>query len=336
MYEFTNRETGEKLRCRFLTVEPDNKELLEGMALCVRDEYGDSYPRKSVYDAAALSDEIRSGNVICILAVSEEGDPVSSLALTPCGGLEGVPELTVHVVRHAYRGFGIGTVLTKALLEHPKVKSYCAVTAHSVTFHPKAQHQTLRCGLIPTGFLFSIHSNKILKHSFSVEGVLKQSFAVSVFPEDKKDAGVIYAPAEHKDFISGIYEKLGAAFSLGEGEKLEGATRMHINQDETHHTMTAELFSCGDEVDRWAASVLAGQHFPDQTLNLLININDPSAPAAYEKLKALGFIFTGLHPLCKNGEFMILHHPMGVPVIFDKLCIDEGYREVFDYIRDKA
>lgn len=336
MHAFKNRDTGEALNCSFTLVDAESPELLESFMLCVRDEYGDTYPRKSVYNQAALAQELRSGKVIAMLAISDEGETAASLALTTCGGLKGVPELTMHVVRKKFRGFGIGTVMTKALLEQPKVKTCCAVTAHSVTFHPKAQHQTLRCGLIPTGFLFNVHSNDILKHSFSVEGVKKQSFAVSVFPEGKKNAETIYAPQEHRDFIAKVYGALGAEFSIAEGQPLSGKTELHTHQDEIHHTMTAELFSCGEDVDFWAASVLNGEHCPDQTLNLLIDLNCPAAPAAYERLKALGFIFTGIHPLCENGEFMILHHPMELEIPFDKLCVDEGYRETFDYIRDRA
>lgn len=336
MYEFTNRRTGEKLRCNFVLATPESKDVLEGLQACVRDEYGDTYPRKDIYDSEVLAEEIRQKRVVALLAVSETGDPVSSLALTPCGGFEDVPEMTMHVVRKPYRDYRIGTVLTKALLELPEVRGFSAITAHSVTFHPMAQHQTISCGFVPTGFLFLIHSNSILRHSFDVKGCIKQSFAVSVYPESKRNAGTLHVTPEHKEFIRAIYARMGIETSFAEGTVGEGETRIHIHQDEIHHTMTAEIFHCGADFDRWVEELLKKAHEPTQTINILIDMNDKAALWGYEQLKKRGFFFFGIHPLCKNGEFLIMHHSLDLTVPFDKLCIDEAYLEVYSYIRNHA
>lgn len=303
---------------------------------CIRDEYGQTYPRKEVYDQSALSAQIENRQLVAMLAVSQDGDPVSSLVLSPCGGLADVPELTMHVVRKQYRGFGVGTSLTKAMLGLPISKNYSAVTTHSVTFHTMAQHQTLNCGLIPSGFLFLVHSNLILQHSFDTKGCIKQSFAVGVYPERKTNAGVIYAPDEHKDYIKKLYSRLNACFSFSEGLQNVGESQIHTNYDDIHNTFTAEIFRGGDDIEAWARELLDKPHHPHQTVNLLLDLNDPGAACTYETLAKKGFIFTGMHPLCGNGEFMLLHHSMDLEVQFDKLCIDDGYKEIFEYIKDFA
>ena len=114
----------------------------------------------------------------------------------------------MHVVRRKYRGFGIGTVLTCELLNRTDVKNYSSVATHSVTFHPMAQHQTLSCGLVACGFLFLVHSNDVLKHTFDVKGCKKQSFAVGIYPESKTNAGTLYPPKEHVEFIQKLYKRL--------------------------------------------------------------------------------------------------------------------------------
>ena len=334
MHEFINRATGEKLRCEFKIATADTPELLEGLQLCVRDEYGDTYPRSDVYDLPKLADKVRSGQLTVYLAINEDGDPVSSLALSPCGGLWDVPEMTMHVVRRQYRGFGIGTVLTCELLNLPNVKNYSAVATHAVTFHAMAQHQTLNCGFEPCGFLFLVHSNDVLKHTFDVKGCIKQSFAVAVYPESKQTAGELFTPKEHQGFIQKRYDRLGVSYTLSESNAVSDLTVMHTNFDEVHHALTAEIFSGGKDLDAWADAVLNKPHHPHQTINVLVDMNDPGAVYSYETLKRHGFFFTGVHPLCGNGEFLILHNPMNLEVPFEKLCIDEGYKEIFTYIRN--
>lgn len=336
MVELTREKTGEKLKCEFKEVSPDAPEDILGFQACIRDEYGESYPRDYIYKAHELAEKIRQGEILCYLALSETKDPVASLALTPCGGLEMVPEMTMHVVRKAYRGFGVGTVFTKAVLDSPPIDEYNAVTVHSVTFHSIAQRQTISCGFIPTGFLLYVHSNNILKHSFDIKGCQKQSFAVAVLPKGKKDAGSLHFPPEHEAFIKGIYENLGVSFKQENGKKPEGETRYHQNQDETHLTKTVEVFKCGGDFKKLADTLLQKPHKVGQTINMLIDLNDPCVVYAYGLLKSRGFVFTGLHPLCGNGEFMIMHHPLGLSLPFDRLEIDGGYRQVYDYISSQT
>lgn len=337
MYELINNKTGQKLRCDFLTATPESTEILEGIRQCIRDEYGETYSTRIIYDINAFAEEIQSGKSLAMLAVSETGDPVASLALRHCGGFKDVPELTMHVVCHAYRGFGIGTVFTKALLDNPFAKGHSSVTAHSVTFHPKAQHQTLNCGLVPTGFLFLVHSNELVHHTFDVTGCPKQSFAVGVYTENKRDAGTIYIPQEHRDFAEAIYSRLDVKVSFGQdtGEYI-GEADFNTHTDNIHHTLDIEIFNGGEELEVLLKDFFSQKNFPDQTANAVIDMNSPSAVRTYRLLADYGFFFAGLQPLCGNGEFMIMHNPMKLKVPFDKLCIDDGYRDIFDYVRDMA
>ncbi len=336
MVELTRENTGEKLKCDFKEVKPNAAEDILGFQACIRDEYGESYPQKYIYNTFELAEKIKQGKILCYLAFSDTKEPVASLALPPCKGLDMVPEMTMHVVRKDYRGFGVGTVFTKAMLDSPPIDEYSAVAVHSVTFHSIAQRQTISCGFIPTGFLLFVHSNNILKHSFDIKGCRKQSFAVAVLPKGKKDAGSLHLPPEHESFINGIYKKLGVSFRQEEGKKPEGETMYHWEQDETHLTKTVEVFKCGEDFEKLVKGLLKEPYKAEQTINIFIDLNDPSAAYAYEVLKSWGFIFTGLHPLCGNGEFMIMHHPLGLNLPFDRLEIDEGYRQVYDYISSQS
>lgn len=335
MYEFTNRKTGEKLRCAFRLASADTPELLRGLQTCVRDEYGETYIRPNIYDLQKLSEEVSDGLLAVYLAVNEDGDPVSSLALCPCEGLTDVLEMGIHVVRRRYRGFGVGTVLTRELLNQQIVKNCTAVVIRSATFHILSQHQTISCGLVPCGFLFLEHSNEAFKYTFDTNGCLKHTLTVAVCPELKCDVGTLYLPEEHAGFISRIYDRLNVRYTLSEGHASQ-VSSISCSPDETQHTLTLWIFRGGKDLDARVRKILEKPHHPQQTINAFVDMNDPGAADTYRTLRQHGFIFAGIHPLCGNGEFMLLHHSMNMTIEFDKLCIDDGYREVFDYIRGCA
>ncbi len=336
MIEFANRKTGEKINCEFRVIGSNDLELLNAFQECVQEEYGGTYLRPEIYNAELLSKEIIQKKILCYLAISESGQAVSTLALTPYSGLDGVLEMGTHVVRKCYRGYGIGTVFTKALLELPETKQCCAVAAHSVTCHPLAQHQTISCGLIPTGFLFSLYSNEVLKPAYDEGGSEKQSIAVGIYPVGKRNAGVLYVPSYHEDFIVEIYNNLGIDFSVQIGVKPFGETIMRVSQDDVHYTKTIHIFHCGADLETLLEKELKMPHHHEQVINVLLDMNDSASAEGYGIIRDMGFIFTGVHPLCGNGEFIIMHNSMDIPIPFEQFVLDEGYKKLFDYVCEQT
>lgn len=336
--QFNSRDGGATLRCTFraATAGHPDRRVLEAMSFCMREEFGETYSDPRVYDVDALADMLKTGKLIACAAIREDGDPVAVISVKECPPFQGVGDLSMHVVRRPYRGFGVGTPLVQYIMDLPETKALSSVISHSATYHSIAQHESYRVGLRPCGALYSFHINALLKHSFRKVGE-KQSFLVASRAEKKRHAGVIFPPPEHRAFLLDIYRSLGVGCTVGEAPLPPSEPSvLSLQENALHRLLTAKIDRCGPDLARRAEECLSRRESgsPLWTATFFLNLQDPAAPFGYQTLTGLGFRFAGLHPLCEEGEYLILHHPLGVEIPFPEFQVDEQYRPVCDYLRD--
>ena len=70
-----------------------------------------------------------------------------------------------------------------------------------------------------------------------------------------------------------------------------------------------------------------------ETVSLALALSDPAAAWGCEALERLGFHFSGLQPFCRGEQYLLLHHPLSVPIPFDRMLIDPAYRPMFQAVR---
>lgn len=337
MLTFTSRTGAEPLRCTFETAARGrkNRQVMEALSLCMREEYGDTYSDTRVYDVDALERMAAEDRLITSAALREDGEPVAVINLKECPPFEGVGDLSMHVVRRPFRSYGVGTPLVRHIVNLPEADGLTAVVSHSATYHSIAQHESFRAGLRPCGALYGLHINALLSHSFEKVGV-KQTFLVAACPKGKRQAGVLFLPEEHRDFAADCYRRMGVAFRMAEElPPLAESSRLQLSQDGTHQTLMGTVDVCGMDLKERVNPLLEywRGRCPLETVTVFLNGTHPTAGRGYRLLRELGFRFAGIHPLCRNGEYVILHHPMGVAVPFEQMHVDDSYRTVFDYLK---
>ena len=338
MKTFQNRRGGDPLHCKFHTAVPGtvDRQVLEALSFCICEEYRDTYSDPRLYDVEALVRMVEEEQLMTAAAIREDGEPVAVINLKECPPFEGVRDLSMHVVRRAFRGYGVGTPLVQYIMQLPETGRLTGVVSHSATYHSIAQHESYRVGLRPCGALYGQHINALLSHSFEKVGV-KQTFLVAACPKAKKNAGELYLPGEHRAFAAEVYRNMGVECRFSESvSQLTGESQLQLWQDEQHQTLMGKVDRCGTDLKERLAEVLDqwGSRCPLETATIFLNCSEPSACAGYRVMRDLGFRFAGLHPLCENGEYLILHHPMQVEVPFDRMHVDDSYREVFEYLKD--
>ena len=336
--QFKSRDGGSSLRCVFrsATAGCPDRQVLEAMSFCMGEEFGQTYSDPRVYDVDALVHMVKTGRLITCAAIREDGDPVAVISVKECPPFQGVGDLSMHVVRQPYRGFGVGTPLVQFIMDLPETKALSSVISHSATYHSISQHESYRVGLRPCGALYSFHINALLQHSFQKVGA-KQSFLIAAKAEKKRHAGLIFPPPEHRDFILDVYRSLGVDCTVGEAPlPPSGPTVLRLQEDALHQLLVGKLDRCGPDLAQLAEGYLNLRESgsPLRTATLFLNLQDPAAPFGYQLLTGLGFRFSGLHPLCGEGEYLILHHPLEVQVPFPEFRVDDKYLPVFDYLRD--
>lgn len=93
------------------------------------------------------------------------------------------------------------------------------------------------------------------------------------------------------------------------------------------------IYKTGDGLKVYLESILEEYgSLPRFTLNVFLNVNDPGAVAAYYLLKEKGFFFAGYKPLCSENEYMVMHNPLDVPIIFKDYVLTEEFQDLIQYM----
>ena len=126
---YRKKTTGETLECSFAGASDQNPDraVLEGMLACIREEYGDTYIDKRVYDLNWLMEETIAGRLLTAVAFTGSGEAAACICLRENPPFYGVGDLCMHVVRKAYRGYGIGTPLVAWIIGMPEAERFSAI-----------------------------------------------------------------------------------------------------------------------------------------------------------------------------------------------------------------
>lgn len=331
---YRKKTTGETLECSFSAASDQNpdKAVLEGLLACIREEYGDTYIDKRVYDLDWLMEETVEGHLLTAVAFTGSGEAAACICLRENPPFYGVGDLCMHVVRKPYRGYGVGTPLVAWIIALQETGRFTAIGSHNATFHTMSQRESYACGLRPCGMLFNLYLSRGFVHSHDNIGE-KLSYVVAAMPLDKREVSLCM-PEEHRAFAANYYRSVGVPVRFLPEEGPAPASGMTVMEDREHCTLTLCLEACGADLEEQVSTLLArceGQ--PMQTVSACLELSDTSASWGYRVLTGLGFHFSGLQPFCREKQYLLLHRPMGVDIPFERLCIDPAYQAMYDEIR---
>lgn len=305
---------------------------LDGLRLCLREEYGDTYIDRKVYDRAWLENEAAAGRLVCALAQTDAGEPAACLCLKESPPFYGVGDLSMHVVRTGFRGFGLGTTLVHWLMARPEATRFTAIGSHNATFHVLSQKESYAGGLRPCGILFSLYRSEGFVHSHANVG-RKLSYAVAVRPQGVSEAALC-PPEAHRDFLLDYYHQVGTAVRLLAAEGPADVSRLEVLDDMVHNSLLVSVTRCGADLGEQVAWLLEERASrPLQTATVCLDLTDTAAPWGCEQLCALGFFFAGVQPFCQRRHYLLLHHPMGVEIPFDEMLVAPEYEGLFRYVQ---
>ena len=331
---YRKKTTGETLECSFSGASDQNPDraVLEGLLACVREEYGDTYIDKRVYDLNWLMEETIAGRLLTAVAFTGSGEAAACICLRENPPFYGVGDLCMHVVRKAYRGYGVGTPLVAWIIDMPEARRFSAIGSHNATFHTMSQRESYACGLRPCGMLFNLYISQGFVHSHPNIGE-KLSYAVAAMPLDKREVSLC-VPAEYHVFAANYYRSVGVPVRFLPEEGPAPTSGMTVMEDRDHCTLTLRLEVCGVGLEEQVSALLArceGQ--PMQTATACLELSSPTASWGCRVLTGLGFRFSGLQPFCRGKQYLLLHHPLGMEIPFDQMCIDPAYQAMFDDVR---
>jgi GNAT superfamily N-acetyltransferase len=302
---------------------------MENIVSCVRDVHGMAY-NKEYYDPAFLRTIL--GN---LFLASANGGVVGMLELAASGYKGQDWELHTYMVRTDMRRRKIGENLIRYAIDNVRARGGAdALKAGAVTLSSGSQRAAGNFGFVASGMLYG---QVFLDDGFGVSPsgrafrTKKQALVMLVKNLYRKDAGVLYMPQGLVPAAWKLYKSLGAGFALGkEDPDTRGdfsETMLWHNAYEQFRTLDIYILRHGrDFADRVRELMRAYSH-PLLTVNFFIDMKSPRSLSAYRELEELGGVFAGFAPLCKDREYLIMHLPGQVPILYDEMLFTDRNRK---------
>lgn len=321
-----------------------------GMIVCVRDEYGDTYFKSGFYDPEYLRREAEEGVITFLIAETDEDGIIGMMILKEFYPKESMCEIASQIFRKKYRGYGLAMPFFEYGMGILLSRNYSAAYCLPVLFHDVTQRLLYRLGMRATGLVMNVFDMDHIIHSYNNGRNRKHSQGIQIRAVGKRDAGTLYLPEEHYGFCRDIYASLGAVFTIAaadirrlpdddnhetddQTQRLPVYTEMEYANDDLHHSLTIDIRRAGRDLAKRITKLhtrypLQGK----QTAVIFLNCNDPSAVWAYEVLQEMGYFFTGLKPLCSEREYIVLHHEGEVEIFFEDYWLSGEFANLIGYV----
>jgi hypothetical protein len=308
---------------------------------CIRDEYNGTYFDRNLYNPAYYPMQEMNGGVRFFVAESEYGGVIGMILLKQSGRDEDICEIASQIFRKKYRGYRLSMPFLEYVTDIIRNENYPAAYCLPVMFHDITQ-RSLKClGFHATGVILNVFDVNYMVHSFDNGRNCKHSQGIQVKPLGRKNAGTVYIPAKHKLFVAEIYRKLGVSCRIS--DKKPGIFRRRgeipeksviaFKQDSIQKNLEIRIHLAGLDLKRRVKEL--HYRFPlkgNQTAGVFLNCTDSNAVWAYEVLCRMGYFFCGMRPLCGEKEYMVMHNPGDVKIMFKDYRANEEFRELLDYV----
>ncbi len=305
----------------------------EGVIRCIRDEYGDRYPYRMIYDADKFYESSRKGEIISMVAVDGGNNTAAHVALVSSALMPGTMELCMGIVCKRYRNRSLMNTISRKMLDHASENlDLTSVNSQPVTHHVYAQKVCAAQDYHCCGFVFNIANEGL----FESLGKYHRGSIALVARMLRDERRIIYVPEEVTDLVNSIVLDMGLEreFAVSRGIFREGMSDISGEADDSLQFADTAVRRIGDDIEERLTSEYEGQVSRGRKVSrLLLNLCDPNAPAAYDIAKGLGYFCTGMFPGCSDTDYLMMENPMGRPIEYDDLVVHEKYAGLLGLVR---
>jgi predicted N-acetyltransferase YhbS len=311
----------EEIRIR--PMQPEDAGSVTGL---MREVYGETCPRRSVYDPVLLRKRVMCGELRSAIAEGPGGTVVGYGSLS---GYYGYPEIGLLgslAVSPARRGRGIGGRLTRHLVSFGRQAGYVALTAGTFTSHPYARQAIEREGFTPTAILLGSQPQGISFPGIVETSGQRESVVFYTRILAPGEYGYQYIPDRHRPVICAICRDLGVHISATETGyyPVGGPSAIEYMFNQESGAGLIWIRKAGyDYHEVLAMAVRMLRSAGAKVLRLHLNLNDPGSPSVVTAAEALGFVFAGILP-AKDGLVLLMQDLQGIAIDPEKLCIGEN------------
>lgn len=302
---------------------------------CLRDAYGDTYVKPYLYTEEGILHHEESGELCFSVAETPGGQIVGITAYAQSGGLfPGMSEIACQVVRREFNGYGLALPLALHAMGRAERLPLAGQYARALGCHLISQKTLKGMGFTACGFLLNVFNKERFTYRYQNGSYAKIPQSLAVKRQGAGHLGPVFLPEEWAPLAEQSFRSLGVTWEQAPGGALSGPDEWTWESDAVHDTLFLRARTCGEAFpEHLAAALQAEAARKDGTVNLFLSLSRPGSAAAYEEARRLGFFPTGILPCTGDGTYLLLHHPLQVPVRLDGIpCIPE-YEPFLDQIR---
>ena len=307
-----------------------------GIIACIRDAYGDTYVKPFLYTEQGVLEHEESGKMLFSVAETDGGTLAGITACELSEHFPGMAEIACQVIMRSCNGYGLALPLALHAMRRAEELALTGQFARALGCHLISQKTLKGMGFTACGFLLNVFDKALFRYHFQNGSYAKIPQSVAVRRQGTGgSAERVWLPEELRPLAEETYRLLGCERELhGAAGTLGGQDVWDREEDARHATLSLWGRTCGEGFsDRLSACLAEVEERPGQTVNLSLNLCRPGSGAAYAAAREQGFFFTGFLPCARDGDYMILHHPLRTPVLLDGIPHISEYAPFMEQIR---
>jgi anti-sigma regulatory factor (Ser/Thr protein kinase)/RimJ/RimL family protein N-acetyltransferase len=309
------------------------------IARCAYKAYRYTYINPQIYYPERIAELNGNGELISVVAVTENGDIMGHTALEVSPQQPGLVEMGVAFVKPEYRGQGCVKKMGLFLVDLARQRGFGCVFVQSIVAHTISQKAAGGLGFrdcaLRAGYMTDMDFRRI-----SGKGGQRLSLVVACKPLQSMSERPLYVPERHHEMVRRVYESWGIAPELGQATRADTALDAGPGQIET---VVHSAFSAGDiKVHRFGTDTVAeiGRLLRYlclrrlDAISLSLPLIHPATCPVSEASEAMGFFFCGVLVDPHQGDRLLLQYLNNVTIDYDRLQIfSETGQALRDYIR---
>lgn len=299
----------------------------------IRRCYGDTYIDPAMYRVDHVRGLLEAGSLQSTGALVRSGGRLvghMAIRMTPRGALSADAGMTL--VDPEFRGRGLARGLAVGMARRAIALGLVGVHDYPVTVHGATQRLGRGVGA-NTGLMLRNLPADVRFEAMDDAGVGRSDSIIRWLPFDRAPAREVYLPAAYAEVISRIYASARLEREALDGQPLPtGDARVEITVDPRRQRLSAFVERSGADLGPVLSEALKTPGLAVAHVDL--PLAEPSAPAATEALRAVGFFFAGVLPeRVDSGDILRLQWLSGAAeATRDAVYEDEDLRELAAFI----
>jgi anti-sigma regulatory factor (Ser/Thr protein kinase)/GNAT superfamily N-acetyltransferase len=320
-----------------LHIGPLRREQAIEVCRCIYDAYRYTYVNEHLYYPDRVVALNESGDMVSAVASAPDGEVAGHAALVFPEDTHEVADLAVVATKAKFRGQSVARRLGEYLGDEALDRGLHGLFIEEVTVHTFTQKFCHRLGFVDTGFLLGYSPATTSFEGIAGEASARRSVILGFKYLTEPMITRVYAPRRHRDAIAGIYDRLGAKvdFALRSRVSHKGEPVLTVSVNPRRAVATVHIPVYGRSLpQRIRSEVLRQLRDNVAVVNVYLDLSTAGTGRVAEALEDAGFLFTGILPGGRSGDWLILTYFNGVLVDYDAIQVEEpATRDLLAYIR---